>query len=239
MGWLLLRLALAVGAVACGRLEFSSDPRPDSRTPDDSPVVDAGVCAEVPCRLVEEQCGCADGKACQRTGATTDERSCIAAGTAAADEACALDAECAAGLACVAVLGTEGRCQRYCAGDGDCAPGLQCAELVEGVGIGICGSACTLDGGCPVGEACKIELVFDFDSANVVAFPVCVPPAGNAAGNGCSLSTECAAGLICDLTPGTCGAMCRFDGSLPCATGTCTSVEAPILLGGLEHGVCR
>jgi hypothetical protein len=208
---------LAIAAAACGRLEFTNEHRPDSRTPDGQPAVDAAFCAESPCSIVDK-CGCESGQACQRTGATTDERSCITAGAATADEACSLDAECAAGFACVAVLGLEGRCQGYCAGDGDCATGLQCAELTEGVGIGICGSTCTLEGGCPVGNACKVELVVDFDSADAVAFPVCVPPAGGGVGTACK---------------------CRFDGSLPCATGTCMQVEALIFLGSVEHGVCR
>ena len=42
--------------------------------------------------------------------------------------------------------------------DADCAIGLECAGSDEGVGIGFCGSACTLAGGCPAGAPCKVVL---------------------------------------------------------------------------------
>jgi hypothetical protein len=225
--------------LGCGRLDFESQPRADGGVTVDSPADGAAFCQATPCKLTLDQCGCPGGQACQRTGATTDERGCIAEGTAAPDEPCSLDAECVAGYACINFLGGSGRCQRYCAGDADCGPGLECAQLVEGVGIGLCGSTCTLTGGCPGTDACKVLLANDFDTVGAAAVPACVPPAGATAGTTCNSTIECAAGLFCDLTPHVCSPMCAFDGSLNCASGACTRVEAPIFLAGIEYGVCR
>jgi hypothetical protein len=235
-----MRGVLFLLLAACGRLGFEAR----SGTPDtDAPIagdaaVDAEVCISDPCTLVLPQCGCPEGKACHRTGATTETRDCVTEGTARADELCGGDDECVAGHVCIAQAVDSGRCHLYCAADSDCPPGKDCADLVEGVGVGICGSACTLEGGCPGNIACKVVLSIDFDSAGPVAFPLCADPNGAASGATCGSSLDCAGGLFCD-DAGVCRPMCRFDGTLDCAAGTCTEALAPIVLGGVTHGFCR
>jgi hypothetical protein len=237
-----LGIVVVLVSAACGRIGFgiaenSSDGGRDGGR--DGVMIDddgALVCGESPCRLVLDQCGCGAGQACQRVGATTDERACIANGTAPADGACSLDLDCVAGHACVG--SGAGRCQRYCASDADCGQGLECAQLLEGVGIGFCGSTCTLDGGCLGADTCKVIFAFDFDASEPVAAPVCQPATGATTGTACSNSLECAPGLICDPNATVCRPLCRFDGSLDCTSGACTLTVAPIVLGGVEHGIC-
>ena len=233
------RALLLLLLAACGRLGFearsgTSDAMGDAQVD----AVDAELCISDPCTLVSPQCGCKPGEACHRTGPTTETRGCVPEGSALADEVCSVDVDCAAGLVCVAQAVDSGRCHRYCAGDADCPSGLGCAQLVEGVGIGLCGSTCTLDGGCPAGTACKVVLSNDFDSAGPVALPLCAEPAGSGAGTNCQSSLDCAPGVFCD-EGGVCRTMCRFDGTLDCAAGTCTAALAPIVMGGVDHGFCR
>jgi hypothetical protein len=224
---------------ACGRLGFESRlADPDAGVGQDTMLDSPSFCMSDPCTLVLPQCGCPSGKACHRTGATTDTRECVAEGTATADELCGEDVDCVGGHLCAAQSANSGRCHLYCAGDADCAPGLSCAQLTEGVGVGLCGSACTLDAGCPAGSTCKVVLAFDFDSAAPVAVPLCGDPTGGGSGAGCGSSLECAADLFCD-DAGVCRPMCRFDGTLDCTTGSCTNPLAPINLGGVGHGFCR
>jgi hypothetical protein len=233
--WLLLLLL-----AACGRLGFESrlGDTDGSVVPQDGSMPDdATFCMSDPCTLVP-QCGCPSGMACHRTGATTETRGCVAEGSAGPDDPCSVDVECTGGHVCVAQAVDSGRCHRYCASDTDCAPGLACANLVEGVGVGLCGSTCSLASGCPAGSACKVILAVDFDSAGPVAVPLCGDPGGAGAGAGCGSSLDCAAGLFCD-DGGVCRPMCRFDGTLPCTSGACTDPLAPIKLGGVVHGFCR
>lgn len=235
-------LVVVVVLVACGRLEFARAPELDGGgAPDTMRDPDSGaLCAEPVCKLVLDQCGCATGQACQRVGATTDERGCIAEGTAGPSEVCTTDAQCVAGHACIALRAGEGRCQPYCASDADCAGASACANLVEGVGIGMCGAACTPGSGCPPGSACKVMLALDFDSAEPVAVAFCDTPSGGSVGASCGSSLDCTAGLFCDVSAsGQCRPMCRFDGMLDCPSGACSTVDAPIVLGGITYGVCR
>jgi len=235
----LLVLVLVLAIAACGRLDFTSrPPDADVATPDVLDV-DAGFCDQSPCKLVPDQCGCEVGQACQRVGATTDERACIAEGTVTLDGICTSGAECVAGHACIAVRDGLGRCMEYCAGDSDCSTGIACANLIEGVGIGFCGSPCTLASGCVIGMTCKVLLAYDITATGPVAVPICDIPTGASTGASCSSGLDCAAGLFCDVTgSGQCRPLCRFDGMLDCTTGTCSTVDAPIMLGGVTHGVC-
>jgi hypothetical protein len=231
-------LALVATLVACGRHHFDTvDGMNDAGERGDSSVDAEAQCAQSPCQLVLPQCGCGSGLMCQRTGPTTETRDCIPIGTIAADGVCSLDADCIPGYLCVNFGAATGRCHAYCEQDSDCAVGLQCAGYSEGVGTGLCGSTCTLEGGCPSGTACKVPVAADFDSAGPAPTPTCADPGGASAGGGCTTSMDCAAGLFCDN--GICAPMCRMDGTLPCATGSCVQPIAPIFLGNVEHGVCR
>lgn len=234
--WVLIALT------ACGRINYDRIGEPDDGgidgTPDTVIGDDAPACVADPCVLLLPQCGCADTQMCQRTGATTEERTCVARGSVPVDQGCTLDALCVPGHACLAYTATMGSCHLYCDDDTDCAVGLECARYDEGVGVGVCGSACTLDGGCGAGNACRVNLVFDFDSGGGVALPMCAPSAGAAIGQACVGGVDCAAGAFCDEM-GICRAFCRKDGSLPCATGTCTDPIVPVRLGNVLHGFCR
>jgi len=252
IGYQALDLTGDAGPVDAGSADAASDAGgADAQVADadvgDADISDADVadapsdagpdCVADPCVIVLPQCGCRTGEMCQRTGATTDERGCVPEGSIAADEVCPLDAECVPGHACLAMPTGSPRCHQYCDDDTDCAPGLECASYDEGVGIGVCGSTCTLEGGCPGGATCKVVLAYDFDSANPVALPVCAAPGAAADGDPCATSIDCAAGLHCDGA--NCRPMCRQDGSLPCASGTCQADLAIIRLGNVEHGFCR
>jgi len=230
-----------VALAGCGRVNYEpiADASDDSvDAADGAVVIDAGPCSATPCEILLPQCGCASNQMCQRTGATTDERGCVPLGTVTRDNVCMLDSACEPGHLCLANTTNAGACHLYCNDDADCAPGIECAKYDEGVGLGVCGSACTLEGGCPAGTACKVNLTFDFNTAGGVALPFCGDPGGGPAGAACGSAQDCAAGTFCDEM-GVCRTMCRQDGSLLCATGTCTDAIVPIRLDNMLHGFCR
>lgn len=226
----------ADGGALDARAEVDAAPELDATVAPDAPP-DAAVCSESPCRLVVPQCGCPAELMCQRVGATSDVRGCIATGTLPPDALCSNDGQCVPGYACLTADGVTGRCHRYCAGDGDCSSGLACAKYIEGSTVGVCGSSCTLESGCPVGSACKVLLLVDLDSTEPVVAPTCTDQVGASAGAPCTSSFDCAPGLFCDAD--VCRSLCPLAMTTPCTTGTCMPVIVPIVLGGVEHGVCK
>jgi hypothetical protein len=62
------------------------------------------------------------------------------------------------------------------------------------------------------------------------------------AGQTCSPTDDCGAGLVCTLTgtatTGTCRKWCRV-GTNDCGgTASCTGFGTKVIVGGVEHGVC-
>jgi len=133
-------------------------------------------------------------------------------GACQADDDCAGDAHCAFGEAvCPGVCSASAALGEGCAHDRDCAHAAGQVVICSGYGDddGVCRAA-LIDAGASVGGACGVSVVGD-----AVHFTGCAPgswcPAAThqctalvAAGGACDDTSECALGLACSFTTGTC-----------------------------------
>ncbi len=209
----------------------------------------SSTCADSPCRLVSPQCGCSAGLGCYLSGTT---RVCAAGGASPEGSTCANVNDCSPGLLClnIAIAGSAvNECGRFCATDADCrgAGSLCIHTLSDGAGGSIPGvSVCSLDcdpitqSGCVSGSSCQI---YQESSGSMRFFTDCAAPVG-AGGQGatCTDSTNCQRGFGCVGSPGTCQRYCDEPATI--AGGGCSASEAcygfttPLVIGGIEYGVC-
>jgi len=186
----------------------------------------------------------------------------VAAGSAFHGTSCASDADCAPGTQCIdyATSGCAVKvCRRFCAEDANCPQPVQaggpanvCAVPFSCSGAGTAYRTCTVscdptfrarangDTPCPDGLAC---VLLDPDHADCACPPATRTKAEGAA---CTLTDECAPGLVCNLMGATrtCRALCRCsveDGACAAfvenACPTAGTHCAP-LTGGTVYGVC-
>ncbi|MFK7992108.1 MAG: hypothetical protein AB8I08_39180 [Sandaracinaceae bacterium] len=205
---------------------------------------DVGVaCPASPCRLVQPQCGCAEGEGCALdafggglscqpiAGLGVELDACVDGGQAA----------CAPGYFC-ALEGTgEAFCKRFCELDADCPqPGSACANNVRlATGTPSGQTACTTScdpvdqTGCPSSLACRLAR----DGSPPRTFVDCREFGAAAEGAPCMGAEVCAPGLIC--LNDTCQRICRPGGPPVCELSlTCTPSEI-LLLDGEQLGTCR
>lgn len=199
-----------------------------------------GGCAETPCRLAPPQCGCGAGQSCILNAGA---RMCGVAGFRSEGEGCTAATDCATGLACVnfSATGTAQMCSRICAGNADCTGGGLCLNEVTGGAARLCTRACNPvnQTGCAPGLLCSI--FSDATSGSYVAD--CTGPAGlGTQDDFCFDESDCAAGYACIDVDGfgpTCNHWCNAVTGTGCgAFYTCYGFTSPVVIGGVEYGVC-
>ncbi|MCZ7677741.1 MAG: hypothetical protein M5U28_02760 [Sandaracinaceae bacterium] len=152
---------------------------------------------------------------------------------------------CAPGHHCLDLafgdVGPTEICRRNCTTDADC-PGTQCRHQIlteTGVASGtfVCAQACDLvtQTGCPEGTGCH-----PLRDDGGEAFVECISLGSGARGAPCTVHGDCLAGTICvyfgETAPGRCARICRV-GSY-CGASRCVSLLSPIVVDGVEYGVC-
>lgn len=187
-------------------------------------------------------CGCKADENCFFTGATDGETRCVPAGGTAAFEACTKVEQCQRGHGCV-----SGVCKPFCQHDGDCvaSAGGSCDQLFVDEGgsqkaishAKACSARCDLRNpqavcGAASGVSC---LPMDDGSTD------CIGGFGSGVGMGACAGNDwkkCAPGHIC-IDGRDCLKWCRVKVSGDCSGGQrCWGLGDPIVLEGIEYGVC-
>lgn len=204
-------------------------------------------CTESPCRLVPPQCGCPSGQACLLNGGA---RTCGVAGIRAEGQSCTLATDCAAGLACLnfSAVGTAQMCVRMCATDLDCTGGGFClGEITDATGATVpgvrtCTRACNpiTQTGCATGLYCG---VFRENTGAMRYLTDCAAPPGTGGlGTSCIDDGDCRGGYLCiDVGDGfpTCNPWCNVLTGTGCpGFTTCFRFMTPVVISGVEYGVC-
>jgi hypothetical protein len=208
-------------------------------------------CTDSPCRLLAPQCGCGAGMGCY---VSATGRECRAAGTVADGALCTGTTGCRPGSECVGISTsatvTVDICKPYCAGDAGCAGGLCVYDLVDSMdrpipGARVCTNPCNpaRGTGCPAMSTC--DLLQESMGAMRI-FTDCRAPVGSRTqGVPCTAASDCAAGYTC-LDPdgaGTRGTECMHWCEVSTGTGclagdSCLGFMTPIVVSGVEYGVC-
>jgi hypothetical protein len=215
---------------------------------------DASACQPVeygPCNQ-NAQCGCTKGQNCVVSDVAGDT-SCVTAGSALDNQPCTSNTQCAVGFtcyggACMPFCATDASCTKFGAGS-RCYAGYNyvdaCSEDVNVPGMGVCSSGCDPlepKALCGPGLTCYAQGDTSY----------CTGPTGTGVGaGGCAGSSLCAVGYDCVtytssygsgssalLQRTTCEAYCRI-GMTDCpSTQTCTALNNPPTIDGVEYGVC-
>jgi len=200
------------------------------------------------------QCGpsgdCPEGTACAADlfcHASDDTAGlCTAAGDADAAVSDRPDAATAppdaGGLALDEPCGDEpDNCKETCTGPDDCTgTRSRCSRTDVETGAMICTSNCdpigSGSGGCAAGEKCLLGRAVDgFLDVNCAAH-------GGVAFHGlCTISADCAPGLICVGTAPNkiCERLCEVGGAACGEGSSCTTVAGDNTLGGVEYSYCQ
>lgn len=202
-------------------------------------------CSEDPCKLVDPQCGCADGNKC--TIDADGDRGCVAAGTAAFAAQCDANQDCVAGAICLGEAAV-GYCAEFCDADTDCSGGNICAvHLGDGAGgvlpdVSMCSSTCNLAtaSGCPSGLGCILAREGDGQQR---FFTMCFAALAGTTGTACPTPDVCAPGYGCYNTGMADQCFQNCDVNAPsCITGTCVPIQDEnmqnIVLNGVSIGAC-
>lgn len=232
-------LVLGLAVASCGRIGF--DPRAGDggldvdASADDGGTVDAGVCAEDPCRLLSPQCGCAASEMCGWD--TLTPRACVSIGAPAAGATCGDRYDCAPLAGCIELGSGSGQCLPWCDATTDCAGGASCVRLWWTGDIGVCSLVCDpiANTGCPAPLACSLGLGYELPAANLVVSALCANLGPGAVDAPCSGPLDCQSGLACYGT--TCRPVCRMDLPASCP-GTCGPFAPRAIIGGVEYGGC-
>lgn len=204
------------------------------------------MCSETPCRLVTPQCGCTTGQSCYLVGAA---RMCAASGSAPEGASCTNANDCAAGNVCLNFAPTTPAvqmCIHHCAVDGDCAGGGLCiGQINDGTGAAIPGvRTCTRScdpinqTGCAAGLECTL---FREAAGSMRLFRDCTFSAGTGGlFTPCVDEDDCGPGYACqDVGFGPeCTHWCNFGTGAGCTFGSCLNFAPPLIVGGVEYGVC-
>lgn len=214
-----------------------------SEATDASSATTGEPCSEMPCKLVEPQCGCEDTRQCSIDG--TGMRACVPKGTVAVGLACDQDNECAPGAMCVGLQNVS-HCLEFCENDAQCAGGGgRCVITLNNGGVPIpgvtmCSENCDSINatGCPTpGTGCTPAL-----DDNMMGFTVCIDAgtAGDLAP--CPTNFECAPGFGCINLGGSpvCLHWCDVNqGACSVPGTTCGPLNPPLIVNGVNYGVCN
>lgn len=167
-----------------------------------------GACAESPCKLVDPQCGCPNGKACSINA--MGSRVCVAEGPAMWNNACGAGNQCQAGTVCLSTPGAPGTCYKFCASDADCqAPGGLCvigvndANMMQIPNLTLCSANCDpiANTGCSQVPGLKCTIGQE-QAGQMRDFSECIAAGAGTQGASCAKEQDCAAGYACLTTNG-------------------------------------
>ncbi|MBI4705565.1 MAG: hypothetical protein HY744_31105 [Deltaproteobacteria bacterium] len=180
---------------------------------------------------------CGENQKCTVVKPGTGEVGCTLAGQRPAWSVCLDDEECADGTWCDLVLGV---CKPVCKSGNDCAAGAQCyqattAQFKPIKDLKVCtahcnpmdAASCNNDWGATNCFYLNATLGFD-----------CGATQNKAAGSPCTLSDECAMGLVC--AGGKCWKWCAPTGQ-DSGCGfccDCCGLDPKIMYNNVEHGIC-
>lgn len=206
----------------------------------------APTCDEAPCKVVEPQCGCANGDMCSINA--SGERVCHAPGDTAVGEICTDLYSCETGSLCVNTSSTKSLCRKYCDSDNECAGGLCILQLKDpnnppdGVlpDITLCTQTCdpVTSVGCPSGQSLGCQLYKEQDGQMRV-FTLCA-----GAGNGgqlaaCTTNDQCQAGFACftvNMATQECLKYCKVNN--PVCPGGVACQDIGLVYNGVAYGAC-
>jgi hypothetical protein len=190
-------------------------------------------------------CGCGGFKKCSVVDDTTGASDCVTVGAnpLPAWAKCNGDADCQGGTWCDYRNKT---CKTICNGAGDCPKGAQCisAKQMDGVtdipGLKVCTAHCDPEAASPCGAnvTCEYDLpITEFD---------CFASNNLMAGVNCTVSAECAAGLVCVKIVNTsqCYPWCHPVDNLkknlkcPAANAYCDPLQVKATYNGIDYGFC-
>lgn len=245
------KLVLLVFVLGC------AGPGHGSNSPDGSPgpgdglagdgtnsTSDGNNCAMEPCSLFP-QCGCSAIEACDLNDTSTGN-ACRGASGGMDGTGCVAPTACAAGYTC-GYYGNTGSCMKFCAADTDCVgPRSLCTNLLaDGTGnpipgVKLCSSNCdpmaASDGLCPATWSCDV-----YSTTDPRYYADCRPTGSGTQGAACSESALCAAGLTC-VSLGSamqCAKICSPPSNDGCpAATTCSAYSPPLVIAGVQYGVC-
>jgi hypothetical protein len=194
--------------------------------------VTLGLCTEA-CSPVTSS-SCPAGEGCYPQAGDPTQTACSAAGTVPTGGDCSSD-NCAPGNICLVVQGSGAVCLKACdpngiAGSPCAGPTPTCVVPVSGMNYGVCSSAClpTEPQSCGNGFSCQ--------PLNPIAWQLGACAAAGAAQDGelCAGGhIDCASGLLCSWTSGTCRPVCN--GTVPCVQGmACKGINAQATFGICE-----
>ncbi len=259
-----LSIALVLTTAACATArskpaDGGDEPVADARaavadaTP---PGIDADTCPGDPCQLAP-QCGCPTG-ACDldvdqlATGGLLC-REVTMPGTEAS--ACGGLDECAAGLVCLG-----GHCRSYCNPQTACPAGQCIVQPVYDSGSGfepipgtkVCSKNCSpeksTNNGCPASPQFGCHPNYHdpdgiADNGDEFFYTDCTRAPASGGGNGANCETlgnaGCQPGYECVIQgiDTICRQICLVSGGT-CSAGSCTAFSEPLLVSGVEYGVC-
>ena len=157
---------------------------------------------------------------------------------------CTAETECKQGYSCIDDgAGHPSWCARFCESDNNCTgTGSRCIHDLQNangnpIGAHVCSNACDPYAltGCPTGMSCQ-----GFNDAGG-DFSDCVYIGSKTVGTSCTLSSECAAGLLCvnQSNVSTCRKLCVMGNSSTCPSSqTCTGFTDPLTIGTVTYGAC-
>jgi hypothetical protein len=224
------------GSCAQGSGDDGTDGADDGSDDGESDAGDGADCE--PCDPVE-QCGCGEESACY-VNRGDPEPYCFPEGDSMADGVCGSQG-CAGGFVCqreFELEGDLGHCQRFCDGDEDCYGGVSlCNRVIEGTEFRTCTSDCDPRDmeSCGPFEKCTLSHGLDgrFDAR-------CLDHGTGKEFSPCSDPYFCGPGLHCtgdEVEQGFCADLCIV--GEPCGESqTCSRLDTPVVLAGLEYGVC-
>jgi cysteine-rich repeat protein len=200
--------------------------------------------ATVACELVSPQSGCEGTQACDIVTDDGETGCRDVTGSGTSNSHCATDTACSAGYTCVGDLAIpdDTECMRFCNTDANCnGDGSRCLiELADGDGnpipdVTLCTNHCEplTQNGCPSGQGC---IIFDDGPDD---FTDCEVMGNRLDGQSCTETEQCMEGSICvgTIVGAECASMCEVGDSCPTG-GVCGPFSTPVIISGIEIGVC-
>jgi cysteine-rich repeat protein len=159
---------------------------------------------------------------------------------------CVAQTECKTGYTCIGETGSTlpAWCTRFCIHDSDCSgAGSRCLIGLDNangdpINVTVCTNSCNpaAQTGCPSQMACQGYNGTPSD------FTDCQYPGTALAGQSCTNDHDCATGDACVSSGGvkTCHRWCYVGDATSCpAQKFCIGFSDPVMVGGIQYGVCQ